>query len=71
MKGSCLALLGDGPGQSITSTVSWETSALQCQGSEQLRGFWPCEVMALNYRQLNSVKEQLGKGAGGKWFTGL
>lgn len=61
MKTSRLALLGDGPGQSITSAMSWETSALQCQGSEQLRGFWPCEVMTLNYMQLNSVKEQLGK----------
>lgn len=57
--------------------MSWGTSALQCQGSEQLRGFWPCEVMALNYTRLNSVKEQLGTfGAGGsrqsgEWSTRL
>lgn len=47
MKGSCLALLGDGPGQSITSTMSWATSVLQCRGSGQLRGFWPCDGFKL------------------------
>lgn len=39
LKSSCLALLGSGCRQSITSTVSWASSALQ--GSEQPRGFWP------------------------------
>lgn len=29
LKSSRLALLGSGPGQSITSTVSWASSALQ------------------------------------------